>query len=312
MTSHPYIDGLGLPYMGSKRRLSKKIVDEILEANPNTKYVYDIFGGGGAISFEFIQRKKIKKVFYNELNTGVVELLKKIKTDGMTKEFYNFIDRETFIKHKDADCWYGGLCKVVWSFGNNQKGYLFGKDVEEIKRLGHEVAVNKCEHSLSKLSEIIEVELPRHLLSLGKTKCRQQMARIVKKVKGGRKIELQQLQRLQRLQQLEQLQQLQQLELSNKSYQDVEITTPIAETIIYLDPPYKDTAEYQEGGFNHDELNEYIESSPYKIYVSSYKFELEKVAAFKHTSSLSSTKNNATMENLYCNKEHINQTKLFH
>ena len=40
---------LGLPYMGSKRRLSREIVDHILTAHPNTKYVWDLFGGGGAI-----------------------------------------------------------------------------------------------------------------------------------------------------------------------------------------------------------------------------------------------------------------------
>ena len=91
---------LGLPYMGSKRKLAKRIVDEILQANLKTKYFYDLFGGGGAISFEALQRKKIKKVIYNELNTGVVELLRKIQEDGITKEFYQWIDRDTFNKHK--------------------------------------------------------------------------------------------------------------------------------------------------------------------------------------------------------------------
>lgn len=65
--------------MGSKRQLASKIVDKILELQPNTKYVYDLFSGGGAISFEFLQRPQIEKVFYNELNTGVVELLKDIQ-----------------------------------------------------------------------------------------------------------------------------------------------------------------------------------------------------------------------------------------
>ena len=47
---------LGLPYMGGKRRLSKEIVDHILTAHPHTKYVWDLFGGGGSVSFEFLQR----------------------------------------------------------------------------------------------------------------------------------------------------------------------------------------------------------------------------------------------------------------
>jgi len=56
------IKGLGIPYMGGKRQIAPKIVDYILAKNPNVKYVYDLFGGGGAMSFEFLQRKQIKKV----------------------------------------------------------------------------------------------------------------------------------------------------------------------------------------------------------------------------------------------------------
>ena len=70
---------LGIPYMGSKRKLAGKIVDKILLDNPNTKYVYDLFGGGGAVSFEFLQRPQIEMVHYNELNAGVVALLKDIE-----------------------------------------------------------------------------------------------------------------------------------------------------------------------------------------------------------------------------------------
>lgn len=299
--------------MGSKRKLSKKIVDEILNANKNTKYIYDLFGGGGAISFEALQRPKIKKVFYNELNTGVTELLKKIRTDGVTDEFYQWIDRETFNNHKNDDCWFGGLCKVVWSFGNNQRDYIFGKDVEPIKKLGHETIVFKNKSSLEELSKILEVDLPIEILDMNITKGRQQLSRIVKKVKNVR-IGLQQLERLQQLQQLQrlqQLEQLQQLEISSKSYIDVEITTPKEETIIYLDPPYENTAKYQEADFCHRELEDYIKNSPYKIYVSSYKFNLPRVASFKHTSSLCATSTNEVTENLYCNKEHKDLTRLF-
>ena len=90
---------IGIPYMGSKRKLSKKIVDHILIHNPKCKYFYDLFGGGGAISFEALKRKQIKKVHYNELNTGVVELIKKIKKDGVTKDFYKWVSLDEFNKY---------------------------------------------------------------------------------------------------------------------------------------------------------------------------------------------------------------------
>ena len=176
MTHNLKIDKLGMPYMGSKRRLSKKIVDEILNANPNTKYIYDLFGGGGAISFEAIQRNQIKKVFYNELNTGVSELLKKIQKDGVTEEFFKWISREEFLENKDKDCWYGGLCKVCWRFGNNQKNYLFGKDIEPIKKIAHQAIIGKDTKALNELSEMLGVELPKQIINLSRTKGRQQLS----------------------------------------------------------------------------------------------------------------------------------------
>ena len=123
------IHKLGLPYMGSKRKLAKPIIDYILKHNPDTKYFYDVFGGSGAMSFEAIQRRQTKEVFYNDFNTGVVELLKKLQKEGVTPDMYKWVDRDTFNKHKDDDTWYGGYLSTVWSFGNNKdKGYLFSKD----------------------------------------------------------------------------------------------------------------------------------------------------------------------------------------
>lgn len=110
---------IGIPYMGSKRKLAGKIVDKILEENPKCKYVYDLFGGGGAISFEFLSRGI--EVHYNELNTGVVELLKRILTNGVTDEFHEWIDRDTFHALKNEPTWKGGLIATCWSFGNNKK-----------------------------------------------------------------------------------------------------------------------------------------------------------------------------------------------
>jgi len=37
--------GVGIPYKGGKRYLSKHLVDIMLDKYPNTKYVYDLMGG---------------------------------------------------------------------------------------------------------------------------------------------------------------------------------------------------------------------------------------------------------------------------
>jgi len=70
-----------------------------------------------------------------------------------------------------------------------------------------------------------------------------------------------------------------------------------------LDPPYKNTASYSKT-IDFDKLEEYINKSPYKIYVSGYEntYDMIEVASFKHRSTLSPTANNEVEEKLYCNR----------
>ena len=122
------VTGLGMPYMGSKRKLAPKIITHIIKENPNAKYFYDLFGGGGAISFMALQAKQIKEVNYNEYNPAIVELLKHIVENGVTSDMYNWVSREDFNKNKGRTDYIGGLMTIMWSFGNSGKAYLFGKD----------------------------------------------------------------------------------------------------------------------------------------------------------------------------------------
>ena len=292
---------IGIPYMGSKRKLSGKIVDKILEDNPNCKYVYDLFGGGGAVSFEFLKRGV--EVHYNELDTGVVELLKKIQKDGVTDEFYEWIDRDTFHKLKNEPTWKSGLVATCWSFGNNKsKGYLFSKANEEIKKPLHNVIVHRCEKSKQEFFRLSGVMIDDSLLVADTVNERRLVVMRYVKSEIGR-LDLQQLERLNivnRLQQLEKLDNVCSLNITNLSYEKVQINTPIDETVIYLDPPYDKTAKYS-SVICHKELNEFIASSPYKVYVSGYDMDLPIVAEFSHRSTLSATANNKVVEKLYCN-----------
>jgi site-specific DNA-adenine methylase len=155
---------LGLPYMGSKRKIASKILDYICSKNPKANIFYDLFGGGGAISFEALQRSQFRKVIYNELNTGVVRLLEKIRDDGVTPEFYQWVSREEFHKHKNDNTWFGGLVKTCWSFGNIQRTYLFNPGIETVKRLLHEMVVNKCNQSRFEFDLLMGIIIPKKCL----------------------------------------------------------------------------------------------------------------------------------------------------
>ena len=264
-----------------------------MQENPNCKYFYDLFGGGGAISFQALQHKNIQQVYYNEIDTGVCELLRKIQKEGVTSEFYKWVDRETFHANKEGNDWYAGLIKTVWSFGNKGCSYLFGKEIENTKRLMHEVVVNKCENSLNELNNIVGWDISADIFKHESILKR----RLAIKEFFTNRIDLQHLERLQHL------------EISNLSYELLAINTPISETIIYLDPPYKNTGKYQ-NDINHNKLLEWVKNSPYKIYVSSYEFDLPCVLEIKHISTLSATNNRKyVIEKLFCNKIEISQPK---
>ena len=50
---------IGLPYQGSKNKISKKIVQIIKQNFGTDKVIYDVFGGGGAITAECVDRKSV-------------------------------------------------------------------------------------------------------------------------------------------------------------------------------------------------------------------------------------------------------------
>lgn len=316
-----------MPYMGSKRNYAEKIVDHILKHNPNCKYIYDLFGGGGAISFEALQRPQIKKVFYNELDAGVVALLQDIKENGVTGKYYQWIDRKTFHENKLGTDWLAGLCKVIWSFGNRGTSYLFGEDIEEYKKNYHEVVVfgvaklkemsmccEKYVFDKFGISEKCVLEMPtKKDYQERRLEIRKQLTEYERACKSKQSLrlgdlqqlqKLQQLERIQQLERLEAIQQLERLEISCLSYKDAVIETPTEETIIYLDPPYFGTGSYQ-NKICHKELFSYIENSPYEIYLSSYESPFNEVASWKVGSKFVSLKkeDRNAVEKLFCNRE---------
>jgi len=311
---------LGIPYMGSKRSLAKPILDFIIEQNPNAKYFYDLFGGGGSMSFEALQRKQFKEVYYNELNTSIVSLLNKIKEDGVTDEFYEWVSREDFKEYKNDSDWKSGLIQTCWSFGSNQKGYLYGIPKENNKRLMHNIIVNRCIKSLNIINGKynLSIELGSMDESINNRRLRVQSSIFdmldddniegvgsFMIVKNSTRNVSQHLQNIDKLKKIENLYNLKNLEISNQSAFDVKINTPIEETIIYLDPPYIKTGQYKEK-LNHDELYEYIENSPYKIYMSSYESHLPSVFQINHRSTLSAKNNNKkVVEKLFTNTKPI-------
>jgi len=306
---------LRIPYMGSKRKIAHQLFEKMLEIKPNAKYFFDLFGGGGAMSFFALQIGL--KTHYNEKQKGLVDLINYILQRARNGEkgqygifpddFYDFIDREQFKILKDKDSIKGQFARICYSFGNSQRTYLFG-NVEELKHLAHNIVVFQDKDALQKFNEALKCNF---ILSSKKT-INQRRSDFAAQVNAGNdRFELEQLERLQQLLQLLQLQQLEQLEqfpaftITNLDFQNVKIETPIKETIVYLDPPYRGTVSYLEGAL-HSEIDHYFLNSPYSCFMSEYNAPFDSVLEIKKESLLNNSnlkERKYVIEKLYWNKK---------
>ena len=263
-----------IPYMGSKRRSAIKIYLAISNREPRGLLV-DLFCGGFAISEKFY--KNGWEIKANDKNKYVIALLNQTINKGLDEAIVTqFVTREKFIdvtKSPDNyDDWYVGYLQCIWSFGNTQINYLFGKDVEPIKHAGHKLVIDKDPTDLQRLISEMPQKYIDGILSLDNWhKRRIALSKVSKKLKTKilRLQQLEQLQRLERLQQLQQLQRLKRLETTAKDYSEVIIPR---EAVIYCDPPYANTTEYKEGDFDSKEFWEWCRKASRNnhIYISEY------------------------------------------
>lgn len=297
------VKGYGIPYKGSKRGIALQLFNKMLEYKPNAKYFYDLFGGGGAMTAIALQAGL--KVHYNELITQMCELMRFLRDNKeLPQEWYKWVNRDTFNKYKDEPTAYGGFIACCYSFGNNGRGYLFSTEIEEIKHLAHDVVVFKDKTALKELNKILNANFVISDIEDLHTR-RIDFYKQVREQKGQRAYlqRLQQLEQLERLQQLQQLQRLQQLKITNNSYDDVLITTPPDETIIYLDPPYRNTENYKSSmDFDFNKLDKWFKNNKYTCFMSEYNAPHKSIYEIEKTVTLSASNNSLKkVEKLYYN-----------
>lgn len=283
----------GISYMGSKSGIVR-LIRYILERHYDKKYFIDVFCGGFAVS-HYVLEKSNFKVYANDKNKYVVAFLEKLIYGGITDKVYDFVSRDTFIdvinNPDNYDDWYVGYVSTLWSFGNTQTNYMFGREVEPYKKSMHNAIVfNEWDETVSVFKDYLDEKIKqidykeqkeKRIIMLGILK------RIVEDVEQDllfkstnqqqltaleRSLMLKNLQRLERSQQLERLERLQQLEsLDWREFIDSISPEILKNAIIYCDPPYEDTAEYSVKNFSHDEFWQWFRTTPYCVYVSSYK-----------------------------------------
>ena len=120
----------GVNYKGSKSRICDKLVGAIpFEGIDN---FYDLFCGGCAVTHKMLLEDRYKHIHCNDLDGMALQLfINGIR--GEYKDEKRWISREEFFRLKDKDP-YVSCC---WSFGSNQRDYIYAAKIEPYKKACH-------------------------------------------------------------------------------------------------------------------------------------------------------------------------------
>lgn len=283
----------GIVYLGSKEKILH-LINYIFEREYKKKYFIDLFCGGLSVTGYALQKSNFQ-VIANDLNKYVIALYQEILSGG---EYFNvikydWISRDMFCDVRDhpesyAD-WYTGYVLTIWSFGCNQKDYMYAKDLEENKHALHQAIVFN-DFSLIQQNPLFKgLVIPETTRNIDYSKHpakRTAFMAIFKqfiKTTGDDR-----LQNLERLEQLENLSQTEHIEALNRNrafnsrlelhaldWEDMYNSLSeevLKDAFIYCDPPYENTKQYQVGkDFDYDRFWNWFRDCPYSVYVSSYQ-----------------------------------------
>ena len=264
---------IGLPYQGSKKKISKKIVEIVKQNFGTDKPIYDIFGGGGAITAECVLNGL--EVYYNDLDKDITNAFERVISQDREWIKTLIVSRTEFteIKAKENKTTDDFLKLLINSFGNNKKTYLYNKDISDLKyNLAKEIIENHDVFSGYKQTETYKkvtsgLDWNWFNAKPEKHKQHEQLQR------------LEQLERLPRLQHFYRLQKVNKIKATNKSYHDF---SEVSGAILYLDPPYEGTI--QESYINSFDSQEFYDwafemAKTNIVIISSYSISDERFEA---------------------------------
>jgi hypothetical protein len=265
----------GIPYMGSKQKLVDKIIPFIMKRHPGTDAFYDLFGGGASASLYTALKYPHLDVVYNERSLAIGNLVKHIRDGGDIP--FDFVTRAEFEKSYTRDDWYAGLLQTCWTFGNNQKSYLYGVPVQEFKeRLATLVmtGTGDIDYIEKFTDEFVLKEYGKTVHTKIYLDPKRYHTPYQRRIVLARQIAnigaLQHMARLERLVQIQNMPGISAMGISvGTSYDEVPILG--VRPVLYCDPPYEGTAEYREGGFDHKKFYDWVMAQTVPVYVSSYK-----------------------------------------
>lgn len=213
----------GVPYQGSKSFLAERIIDIL----PRGGTFYDVFSGGCAMAHCAALSGKWSEVVVNDINPFGQELFS-AAIYGNLPPINHFVSREEFFEKRDTDPY----ISIMWSFGYNQRDYMYSKLMEHKKREAHKQLFSqgilpnlRLEHieRRRRIDRIKESLVPRHTI----------------------------------------------FNFKNCDYKEVSFCE---NGVIYCDIPYENTNnKYKQGmAIQYEEFYEWAKNQKLPVYVSSY------------------------------------------
>lgn len=277
----------GLPYQGSKNR----IIGWLMSTLPGADTFVDLFAGGCAVSHAAMVSGRYKQVIANDITDSAL-----VFQDAIRGKFHNerrWISREEFHANKLTDP-YVGIC---FSFGNAYRNYCYGRPLEPYKRACHEAVVFDRWQLMEQLCLEVYAYVKDRVSLCGQPDTNNKIhARRVcfqrsvidaltlnakqSNVKDNQTLEYYLISSLRHLESLQRLERLQNLEIldgggishpvplyvSQADYRKVDIPS---RSIIYCDPPYKNTYKYL-SSFDFDAFYGWCLDNPQPVFVSEY------------------------------------------
>ena len=219
----------GIPYMGSKNSIAQEIVNLL----PPRENLYDLFCGGCAITHCAIENNKFSNYYINDLQPKQAQFFLDC-VNGKYKNETRWIDRDTFFKEYENSPY----ISCVWSFGNKGATYIYGKDIEPLKKALH-YAIVFNDYSLLKEQGY---DIPNFSDIESMSERRKRICKFMKTTYKEINSNMQPLQNLERLENLNRIDKLSdRIKATCLDYSQVEIK---ANSVIYCDIPYENTSNY--------------------------------------------------------------------
>ena len=249
---------------------------------------------------------KYDRIIANDITESAIFF--KECTEGKHSHRTEWISRKDFQRLKDTDI----FVRIVYSFGNSQKAYLYSREIEPYKRALHQAIVDgNYQPMLEQFGmdfsalDSINGDVYERMRAARKLVFERYFkeGKLIKrkgshfnyKDEGYKNIE--QFQSLQSLERLEHLQNrggyfdlLPELIVSQNDYQDVEIPE---NSIVYCDIPYKGKSKYL-SEFDYERFYEWARVQTHPIFISEYWMpdDFACVAEIERISKLSPKNNN--------------------